>query len=184
MGTLRPVATAVIPSSNGLLQRIRVPLAALAAGILIVDVFGLGLDWANAVRDSATSAAPRTRARQTVPSPVVDAADNLSSPGQSGSLSGGTSGTTSSPLVGPPVVSQPPSNPSGSPSNPATPPAPAVPLAQVDAAVPMLGLQASLGLGDGSCNTVDLTVIALGDCSPPTGDGPVILHLGGSLLGN
>ena len=47
----------------------------------------------------------------------------------------------------------------------------------------MLGLQASLGLGDGSCTTVNLTVIALGDCPTPTGDGPVILHLGGSLLG-
>jgi hypothetical protein len=171
---------------NGVFQRARGVLVAAAVVIVAVDSIGLGLDWANAVRDGASSAAPRTRAQQTVPSPVVDAADNPLISGQPGAgLRGGAAGgTASSPLVGPPVVAAP-SGGTTSPSNPGpSAPAPVVPLAQIDAAVPMLGLQASLGLGDGACNTVDLTVIALGDCSAPTGDGPVILHLGGSLLGN
>jgi hypothetical protein len=40
-----------------------------------------------------------------------------------------------------------------------------------------------VGVGDGGCTAVDLTVLALGDCPTPTGDGAVVLNLGGSLLG-
>ena len=94
--------------------------------------------------------------------------------------SGGTTGNGTAPLIGPvapPVVSPTPTSPTPTPL-----PGPAVPLAQIDAMIPGVA-QISLGLGDNSCTTIDLTLLALGGCPAPSGDGPVILHLGGTLLG-
>ena len=76
------------------------------------------------------------------------------------------------------------STPDTPPAAPTPTPTPVVPLLQTTVGVPALGVNAQLGLGDGSCTTVDLTLLALGDCPAPDGDGAVILQLGGSLLGN
>ncbi|MEY2426969.1 MAG: hypothetical protein QOI61_2541, partial [Actinomycetota bacterium] len=55
---------------------------------------------------------------------------------------------------------------------------------QADLAVPALGTQVSLGVGDGGCTGIDLTVLAIGDCAAAPGDGAVVLNLGGLLLGD
>jgi hypothetical protein len=72
------------------------------------------------------------------------------------------------------------------PGNATTPPPSPqpTPIAQADLGVPALSTQVSLGLGDGGCTSIKLTVLALGDCPVVGGDGAVILNLGGSLVGD
>jgi hypothetical protein len=180
---LRSVTSIRMPAMTGALERFRGALVAAAVVIVAIDSIGLGLDWAKSVDNAASSAAPHVHTRVTIPSPVVSASDNpAAAAGNNAAFSGSAGGAGSGTPIGPPVVSPTTGKTPAAPTSPA-PPAPAVPLAQIDAAVPMLGLQASLGLGGGSCDAVNLTVIAVGDCQAPTGTGPVILHVGGSLLG-
>ncbi|MDP1792838.1 MAG: hypothetical protein Q8K63_01770 [Acidimicrobiales bacterium] len=180
------IASPVSPPSAPVdwMSRARTPLAAVAVILVAIDCIGLGLHLADETRDSITRQQPEARAqtRVTAPNAVVES-DSLEA---SGSASRTRVTTPSGVLVGPvapPVVNTPPAAPGTNPSTP-TPPTPAVPLAQAGVAVPALGVQASLGLGDNSCTTLDLTLLALGDCPAPQGEGAVILQLGGSLLGN
>jgi len=177
-----PVATIAAPSSQGISwsARARTPLIALTVALVALDAIGLGLRWADASNNAIGEIAPR------VLKPGIAAPDAVVSGSDLPSISSGTNVRTSDPegvtspgpLVGPvaPPVARP------TPTAPTPTPAPAVPLAQIDIAIPGLA-QISLGAGDNSCTTIDLTLLALGNCPMPTGDGPVILHLGGSLLG-
>lgn len=147
---------------------------------------GLGMHLADANNDARTAEpAPDARARTTVTAPnaVVDSSSVEAAAGSNGTRTRTTtsSGAFIGPVAPPVVTTTPPANTPASNTPGATP---VVPLVQANVAVPALGVQASLGLGDGACTTVDLTLLALGNCPAPAGDGAVILQLGGSLLGN
>ncbi len=164
------------------------PLAAAAALLIAIDFIGLGMHLADATNNAATADQPlnQARTRVTAPNAVVNA-DSLDAVN---ATSGRTRTTTASGvLIGP--VAPPVVTPGGTASAPTTPspsptpsPPPANPLVQSNVGVPALGANVGLGLGDGSCTTVDLTLLALGDCPAPDGEGAVIVQLGGSLLGN
>lgn len=165
------------------MSRLRVPLTAIAVGILSLDAIGLAVHWADdtntAIRDSIARDA---EARITAPETVVDGSQlgGGATSGVSTSASSNTGSAIGGLVMGPvapPVVSPSPATPA-----PTTNPAPAVPLAQIDAVIPGVA-QISLGLGQNSCTTIDLTLLALGGCPAPTGDGPIILNLGGTLFG-
>lgn len=166
------------------------PLAALAAVLVAIDVIGLGIHWADAVNRSFATDSPPNRARTSVASPDAVVPGGVAVGGDTakprrtlavqpvGCLSAAnacfagnpTPTTTPAPVAGPPA--------------PATPPTvKPTPLAQADLAVPALGTQVNLGLGDGGCTAVNLTVLSLGNCPAAEGDGPIILNLGGTLLG-
>ena len=196
-GTLEVVtAVAHFPASldDGPLERFRRPLAALAATILVIDLMGLGMHLADSAESPFAHDTP-TRAKASVggpqavvprtPTPGVDADRQAARTEQPLGCLAIDSGC----YVGPPA----PTTPSGGsttapPSGGATTPpgaAAPTPLAQADLAVPALGAQVSLGVGDGGCTGLSaLTVLAVGDCPAATGDGPVILHLGGTALGD
>lgn len=187
MASIASPSAATAPHLGDLKTRLRAPLLALVAVISAIDFIGLGLHLADAKNDAATSEpAPRAQARTTITAPnaVVDSADVAAASGANASRTATPSGVLIGP-VAPPVVTTPSGN-SGTPSPTPTPtPAPgATPVLQTGVGVPALGVNASVGLGEGSCTTVDLTLIALGDCPAPAGDGAVILQLGGSLLGD
>jgi hypothetical protein len=173
--------------------RARTPLIALTVALVALDAIGLGLRWADASNNAISEVTPHVlQPHVSAPDAVVAGSDNLTSSGSSASGysssgSGSRGATTGSgALIGPvaPPVAQPtPNTPTKNPATPAPAPTPAVPLAQVDLAVPGVA-QVSVGAGDNSCTTIDLTLIALGNCPVPSGDGPVILHVGGSLVGH
>jgi hypothetical protein len=187
-------AVAHFPGSldKGPLERFRRPLAVVASLLLVVDLIGLGLHLADAVGSPFANDRP-ARAKATVggPDAVVPGSAVL------GSLSGRQTGASrprsaepygclalnSGCYAGPPAPTPGTTPPGGSTTTPPNTPPKPVPVVQADVAVPALGTQVSLGVGDGGCTAIDLTLIALGNCPAATGDGPVILHLGGSLLG-
>lgn len=160
------------------------PIAAAAAILVAIDCIGLGLHLADENRGAISQQQPQARAqtRVTAPDAVVDSSNLEASATTNRTRVTTPTGVLIGP-VAPPIVTTPSgSNPGTNPSTPT--PTPAVPLAQTNIAVPALGVQASIGLGDNSCTTLDLTLLALGDCPAPDGEGAVILQLGGSLLGN
>jgi hypothetical protein len=159
--------------------------------VLVVDLIGLGLHLADAVQSPFANDTPATaKARIGGPEAVVPSSDAV------GPRGGRAAPSTSRPAepygclsaasgcyAGPPAPgATPPGNTATPPVSPSSPKP--VPVVQADLAVPSLGAQVSLGAGDGGCTTVDLTVIALGDCPRAVGDGPVVLNLSGSLLGD
>jgi hypothetical protein len=163
---------------------------------LAIDLIGLGMHLADAVNSPFASDTP-SRAKVTVggPEAVVPGSAGLGSQtAHRTKLSDqpqaaqpyGCLALNSGCYAGPPPSAGPTPNGGGGgtttppPSAPGTSP---VPVAQVDASVPDLGAQLSVGVGDGGCTGVNLTVIAIGNCPAAQGEGPVILHLGGSLLG-
>jgi hypothetical protein len=187
-------AVAHFPASldKGPLERFRRPLSALAATILVIDLMGLGMHLADSVESPFANDTPtRTKARvdgpeALVPSsanpganPVSRAGARVSPDGCLALNSGCYAGPVAPPSSGSGGTT---TNPSG--GNTATPPTTAPkPLAQANVAVPALGVQASLGLGDGGCTGLDLTVLAVGECPAASGEGPLLVNLGGSLLG-
>lgn len=186
-------AVAHFPASldRGPLERVRRPLAAIAALVLVVDLMALGLHLVDAVPSPFANDDPSpAQARIGGPEAVVPSSDAVGPrAGRAAPASEraaepyGCLSATSGCYAGPPAPgATPPGNTSTPPASPSSPKP--VPVAQADLAVPSLGAQVSLGAGDGGCTTVDLTVIALGDCPPAAGDGPVVLNLGGSLLGD
>lgn len=187
-------AVAHFPASfdKGWLEKLRRPLSALAATILVIDLMGLGMHLADSAESPFANDTPtRAKARvggpeAVVPSTAVAAADTNRTAARTAQPVGCLaidSGCYAGPVVGPTTNSPGTTTPPG--KTPATPPpAAATPIAQADLAVPALGAQVSLGLGDGSCTGLGLTVLNVGDCPAASGDGPVIVKLGGSLLGN
>ncbi len=178
------IASPLAPASIDWKTRVRRPLAGAVVALLAIDAIGLGLhlaDAANPVTRSQTQ--PRVQARTTVTAPnAVVNGETIES-----AIGSGTTNTTTPTRafigpVAPPVVTTTPPN-SGTPAPTPTPATP-VPLLQTGVGVPALGVNAQVGLGDGSCTSVNLTVIALGSCPTPQSDGAVVLQLGGSLLGN
>lgn len=166
---------------KGPLARARRPLAVITAVLLAVDLIALGMHLADSVESPLADDAPtRAKTRITVPDAVV--------PGDVAAPSGDRRPTTvaggaTSP-IGPPAPSDPATSP---PSGPTPRPAPspqAVPVVQVGVGLPSLGTHVSLGLGDGGCTSLELTVLSVGDCPQVDGDGPVVLDLGGALLGD
>ena len=161
--------------------------------LLVVDLLGLGLHLADTVANPFANDAP-THAKvrvggpdAVVPSTAVAASEanrqaaHTSEPLgclalNSGCYAGPPAPPTNAPTPG---TVTPPAN-GGSPATSAPKP---TPLAQADVAVPALGAQVSLGVGDGGCTGLALTVLAVGNCPPASGGGAVIVHLGGSLLG-
>lgn len=170
------------------LERARRPLAAAAAILLAIDLIGLGLRLADAGDNRLADDTPtRARARIGAPEAVVPGSSVFGSQTTRRSASG--AGQAAAP-VGClaldsgcyPGDATGPGQTQGPPPPPAPKPQP-VPVAQADLAVPALDAQVSLGLGEGSCTSVALTAIALGDCPIESGEGPVILNLGGAALG-
>ena len=187
-------AVAHFPASfdNGWLEKLRRPLSALAATILVIDLMGLGMHLADSAESPFANDTP-TRAKvrvggpeAVVPGSAVNASDANRTAARTAQPVGCLaldSGCYAGPVAGPTTKTPSPATPPG--KTPATPPpAAATPLAQADVGVPALGAQVSLGLGDGSCTGLGLTVLSVGDCPVQSGDGPVIIKLGGSLLGN
>lgn len=190
-------AVAHFPASldRGPLDRFRRPLAALAATILVIDLMGLGMHLADSAESPFANDTP-TRAKvrvggseaAVVPGSARAGADTHHVAARTvGPL--GCLAINSGCYAGPPAAptTPPTGGPSTAPSGggtttPTTPPA--KPLAQADIGVPALGAQASLGVGDGGCTGLGLSALSLGGCPTATGDGPVIVKLGGSLLGN
>jgi hypothetical protein len=188
-------AVAHFPASldKGFLERFRRPLSALAATILVVDLMGLGMHLADSTASPFANDTP-TRAKvrvggpeAVVPSTAVagtganhQAARTAQPVGCLALASGCYAGPTAptAPNGGGKTATPPPA---GGSTPPAAQPKP---LAQADVAVPALGAQASLGLGDGSCTGLTLTVLDVGGCPAATGTAPVIVKLGGSLLGD
>lgn len=179
-----PLAPSAAPSGDWQ-SRARKPLAVTATLLIAIDCIGLGLHLADETRQAANpQPQARAQARVTAPEAVVDSSTvDATAPSTNRTRATTPTGVFIGP-VAPPIVVPPGTNPPG--ANPSAPPttAPAVPLAQAGIAVPALGAQVSLGLGDNSCTTVDLTLLALGNCPAPEGDGAVILQLGGALLGD
>jgi hypothetical protein len=189
-------AVAHFPGSldKGLLERLRRPLQALAATILVIDLMGLGMHLADSVQNPLASDSP-TRARAhvggpeaLVPSTARPSTEATSSHEGARVEPVGCLAISSNCYAGPPAPTAPANGgtattpPAGGGSTP--PPAAPTPVAQADLSVPALGVQADLGLGDGSCTGLALSALAIGDCPVATGDGPVNVQLGGSLLGN
>ncbi|HUR19391.1 MAG TPA: hypothetical protein VMZ90_01200 [Vicinamibacterales bacterium] len=174
---------------DGVLPRIRRPLAAAAAILVAIDVIGLGVHWADTVNSHfATDSPPRAQPQLSGPEALVSdpaqtVVNHVAKPARPAEPFGCLAADSGCyPTQGPTTTPTPPA--SGTTPPPQQQPSPApVPLAQVGATVPALGTTASVGVGDGGCTAVDLTVIALGDCPAPTGDGAVVVNLGGSLLG-
>jgi hypothetical protein len=167
------------------MTRARRPLAATAAALIAIDLIGLGMHLADAANPAARAdSQPRSQARTSVTAPnaVVDSSTVEAAAGTR-TRPTTPSGVFVGPVAPPVVTATPPSTNTGG-STPTTTPTPVVPLLQANVGVPALGVNVQLGAGDGSCTTVDLTLLALGDCPAPAGDGAVILQLGGSLLGN
>lgn len=187
-------AVAHFPASfdNGWLEKLRRPLSALAATILVVDLMGLGMHLADSAESPFANDTP-TRAKARVGGPEAVVPGSLVTSSDANRIAARTaqpvgclainSGCYAGPVVGP-TTNSPAATPSPG-KTPSTPPttAPATPLAQADVGVPALGTQVSLGLGDGSCTGLNLTVLAVGDCPATSGDGPINIKLGGSLLG-
>ncbi|MEY2418754.1 MAG: hypothetical protein QOG90_1434 [Actinomycetota bacterium] len=188
-------AVAHFPASfdKGFLERFRRPLSALAATILVVDLMGLGMHLADSAESPFANDAP-TRAKVRVGGPEA-VVPNTSVAGAGADRRAartveplGCLAISSGCYAGPAVSSTPPTGsntatPQGNGGGSTTPNA-AKPIAQADVAVPALGAQVSVGVGDGGCTGLDLTLLAVGGCPAPTGDGPVIVKLGGSLLGD
>ena len=174
---------------NGLLERARRPLATIAAIILAIDLIALGLHLTDAVDSPIANDAPtRAKARVGAPDAVVPGSSVFGS--QTDRRSAARAGQPAQPQGCLALDSGCYPGDTTTPGQPAGPPAPTpppgeapVPVAQADLAVPALGTQVSFGVGPGSCTSVVLTAIALGDCPVESGDGPVVLNLGGSLLG-
>jgi hypothetical protein len=172
---------------RGPLDRARRPLAVIAALVLVIDLIGLGLHLADAVENPFANDAPTpARARvggpeAVVPGPAVAGTQTQRTPQAARPLGclALDSGCYPTAAPAPGAAATPPGK-----APTAGPPQRATPVAQADLGVPALGAQVSLGLGDGSCTSLELTVIALGDCPAATGEGPVVLNLGGSLLGD
>ena len=187
-------AVAHFPASldHGPLERLRRPLQALTAVLLVIDLMGLGMHLADSTESPFAHDEPaRVKTHLGGPEAVVPItpAPGTDTNRQAARVSEpvGCLALNSGCYAGPPA----PTTPSGGgttapPSGGTTPPAPQPqPVAQADLAVPALGAQVSLGVGDGGCTGLSaLSVLAVGDCPAPSGDGPVILHLGGSALGN
>lgn len=195
-GTLQSVtAVANFPHSldGGWLERLRRPLAALAATILVVDLMGLGMHLADSAESPFANDTP-TRAKTTIGGPAAVAANasaNSSAAERRAARNAeplGCLALNSGCYPGPPAPTAPsnaakPAPPAGGGTT--TPPTTAPnPLLQADVGVPALGAQVSVGLGDGGCTGLDLTVLAVGGCPTASGDDPVILNLRGALLGN
>lgn len=181
---------------KGPLERARRPLAVAAAVLLAVDMIVLGLHLADAVKSPLADDTPTSaRARIGAPEAVVPggaasradqqrrAAADESGPARPLGCLALASGCYPAQPTASPSASPGARPPTGAPAT-APPPTSPVPVAQADAAVPALGAQVSVGAGDGSCTSVELTVLALGDCPIESADGPVVLNLGGSLLGD
>lgn len=170
------------------LERMRNPLTAGAAALAAAGIMFLGVhDAAAPPSDSDQAGSPRASVR--APQAIVDGFDLRLAPVRTRLEDDGL--LTASPRLGTspsPAVARLPGS-SGSPPSSNNPPgsAPApkqpVPLAQADVGAPALGAQASVGSGPGSCTSVELTLLAVGDCPPPSGSGPVNTSVGGSLLG-
>ena len=185
----RVAAVAHLPWSldTGPLTRLRRPLAAISAALLVIDLIGLGLHLADAANAPfASETANRAETRVGGPEAVVKGDDIAPRAGNSTSTRRvaqplGCLAAGSGCYVAPPPTS---TGKTPSPQGPSAGPAPVTPIAQVGAAVPALGTQVSLGLGDDGCTGVALlNLLALGDCAAPAGDGAVVLPLGGSLVG-
>lgn len=161
--------------------------------LLVVDFIGLGLHLADGVSSPFASDAPiGAKARVDTPEAVVPGSvvgDRVSAPARSrpaeplGCLSA-TSDCYSPPAPAAAPGTTPPGNTAAPAPTPTTPGTKPVPVAQADLAVPAVGAQVSLGVGDGGCTGIALTLLAVGDCSAASGDGAVVLELGGSLLGD
>jgi hypothetical protein len=161
----------------------------IAALLVVIDVMALGLHLVEAVEspfanDDPSPARARVGGPEAVVPPATVAGSATSSAPQrvqptgclaidSGCYPAGTVVTPDAPIT--PGVTTPPPSP--------TTPKP-TPLAQANLGVPALESQVSLGLGDGSCTSIKLTVLSLGNCPAATGDGALQLNLGGSLLGD
>lgn len=185
-------AVAHFPTSldKGWLDKFRRPLSALAATILVIDLMGLGMHLADSAESPFANETPRAKTRIGGPEAIVprQAQATSAAPATRAAQPLGCLALNSGCYAGPPAPT-PPANtgttkaPDGTGKTPA-PVAPAPqPLAQADIGIPTLGAQVSLGVGDGGCTGLNLAVIALGDCPVATGDGPVIVKIGGSLLG-
>jgi hypothetical protein len=186
-------AVAHFPSSldHDLLERLRRPLQALTAVLLVIDLMGLGMHLADSAESPFANDTP-TRAKTRVggPSAVVPGSP------ESGLGTSRQAARTEQPVgclalnsgcfAGPPAPTPSPSGgtttpPSGGTTTPPTQPQPVL---QADLGVPALGAQVSLGVGDGGCTGLSaLSILALGNCPQATGNGPVILNLGGTALG-
>jgi hypothetical protein len=189
-------AVAHFPASfdKGWLDRLRRPLAALAATILVIDLMGLGMHLADSAESPFADDAP-TRAKTSiggpeavVPNTAVRGSDATREAVASQPL--GCLAINSGCYAGPPAPTAPSApggtstTPPGKSPAPTTPTPAAQPLAQADVGVPALGAQVSLGVGAGGCTGLNLTVIAVGGCPAVTGDGPLLVKLGGTLLGD
>ncbi len=183
-------AVAHFPGSldKGLLDRVRRPLAAAAALLLVADLIGLGMHLADGATSPFAGDTPTAaKARVDTPEAVV--------PGsvlgtQTSRVSGSDRSRAAEPLgclsassgcYNPPAPTSPGKTPAAPPTTPGAQPTPAV---QADLAVPALGAQVSLGVGEGGCTGIALTVLAVGDCAAAPGDGAIVLNLGGTLLGD
>jgi hypothetical protein len=190
-GTLRSVtAVAHFPASldERPLERLRRPLQAITAVMLVIDLMILGMHLADSAEspfadDIPTRAKVRVGGQEAlVPSSAIPSGDTARQGARVEPV--GCLALSSDCYAGPPAPTSP-SNGGSAPSDGTTPPGTApTPVAQADLGVPALGAQASLGLGDGSCTGLGLSALSLGDCPVATGDGPVIVKLGGSLLGD
>ncbi len=188
-GTLDDVtAVAHFPTTldHGPLERLRRPLAGVAVLILVLDFIGLGLNLADSAESPFANDAPAgPRARVVNPDAVVpDTAVPTRAPTSRTRAAQplGCLASASECFIGPPAPTPTGPGAAGPPATP--PPAEPVPVVQAALRVPALSTQASLGLGDGSCTGLDLSLIALGDCPVASGDGAVILQLRGALLGD
>ncbi|HVT78774.1 MAG TPA: hypothetical protein VHD87_17165 [Acidimicrobiales bacterium] len=194
------VAVAHFPASldKGPLERLRRPLAAVAATLLVIDLMGLGMHYADSAQNPYANETP-TRAKTSIggPEAVVPGASLAIGPSADDATTAQPTGCLrldSGCYAGPPAPSASPT-PNGTATTPApsggstgTPaPAPtpaATPVVQAGVGVPALGTQVSLGVGDNSCTGLTvLAALAIGDCPAPSGSGPITLNLGGSLLG-
>lgn len=166
---------------KGPLERARRPLAVITAVLLAVDLIALGLHLADSVENPLAEDAPtQAKTRVEAPDAVVPSTDAARGGGQR------TAAATPTSPIGP-VGPDPSPAPGGGPSAPQPKPAPSpeqVPVVQANVGVPALGTQVSLGVGDGGCTSLGLTVLSVGDCPQVSGDGPVVLQVGGSLLGD
>ena len=187
-----PALTRIGPDA---LTRLRSPLTAGATVIAGLGIIFLGVHDGTTPPNASQDAAGRPRSSIRAPQAIVDGFDLrlrpitarpeddallTSSPRLSGAF-GGSFGPA--PAGGTASPTSPGTSP-GTNSPGTNPPAPKpVPLAQADAGVPALDTQVSAGTGPGSCSSLELTLLDVGDCPPPSGSGPVNVGVGGSLLG-
>jgi hypothetical protein len=173
---------------KGPLERVRRPLAVLAALLLVVDFIGLGLHLADTDTSPFASDTPAgVKARIDAPEAVVPGSvlgDRLSASDRSRSAEPLGCLSASSGCYNPPPAAPGASSPAPPTTPPTTPGTKPVPLVQANVGVPALGAQVSLGVGDGGCTGLALTVIDIGGCSIVSSEDPVVLDLGGLLLGD